>query len=108
MISRISQALVITGLVLVASSCATTGNSLSQMIVGTWKSELGGFPVVVEYTQDTVSIGNYDAVAYQISDGKLILAKEGSQSRMLSFSSADEMIQTDDLTGTEHRFVRVK
>ena len=78
------------------------------MIVGSWQSELGGFPVTVEYTEDTVRIGDYDAVSYQINEGNLILDQEGSQPRMLSFPSPDEMIQTDSLTGTNHKFVRVK
>lgn len=108
MISRIFQTLVITCLVLLASGCVSTVNNPSQMIVGSWKSELGGFTVTVEYTEGTVRIGDYDAVPYHIDEGKLILAQEGSQPRMLRFPSADEMIQTDTLTGTDHKFVRVK
>lgn len=78
------------------------------MIVGSWWSELRGFPVTVEYTEGTVRIGDYDAVSYHIDEGKLILVQEGSRPRMLSFPSPDEMIQTDSLTGTNHKFVRVK
>ncbi|MCH7743252.1 MAG: hypothetical protein IIB71_11385 [Proteobacteria bacterium] len=105
---RIFQTLAITCLVVLISGCASTGNNPAQMIVGSWQSELGGFPLRIEYTKDTVKIGDYNAVAYQIDEGKLILAQEGSQPRMISFPSADEMIQTDSLTGTEHKFIRVK
>jgi hypothetical protein len=108
MIGRIFQALVIIWLLSLASGCVSTGNTPSERIVGTWISELGGFPVTVEFAEATVSIGDYDAVAYQIKDGMLILAQAGSQPRTLSFPSADEMIQTDTLTGTEHKYVRVK
>ncbi len=108
MMSRTFQTLAIACLVLIASGCVSTSNDPSQMIVGSWQSELGGFPVTIEYTEDTVRIGDYDAVSYQINEGKLILDSEGSQPRMLSFPSSDEMIQTDSLTGTNHKFVRVK
>ena len=105
MIFRNSQILVLLGLVVVTAGCAT---SPSQKIVGAWQSELGGFPVLAKYTDETVSIGDYAAVSYQIEGGKLVLAQEGSRPRLLSFPSADEMVQTDTLTGTAHKFTRVK
>ncbi|MBQ74402.1 MAG: hypothetical protein CMQ20_05165 [Gammaproteobacteria bacterium] len=105
MFFRNFQIVALLGLVAMTTGCVS---SPSQQIVGAWQSELGGFPVLVKYTNETVSIGEYEAVSYQVEEGKLILAQEGSQPRTLSFPSANEMIQTDTLTGTEHKFTRVK
>lgn len=105
---RIFQMLAMSCLLLLVDGCVSTGDNPARMIVGSWHSEIGGFPVTVEYTESSVKIGTYNAVPYQIEGSRFILAQEGSQPRDLSFPSPDEMIQTDTLTGTAHKFVRVK
>ncbi|MFP6808951.1 MAG: hypothetical protein VB957_17480 [Pseudomonadales bacterium] len=94
-------------LVLNVSGCMSLGRSPEQLILGSWQSAIGGFPVIVEYTVETVQVKGHDAIPYQILDGVLSLAQEGSNTRAVSFPSRNEMVQVDSITGTEHAYTRL-
>ncbi len=80
----------------------------SKLIVGTWKSEIGGFPVTHHYDENTVRVVGYDAVPYHLEDDLLTLDSEGGSDRVVSFPSGSEMLQTDPLTGSVRTFSRVE
>lgn len=79
---------------------------VDDRLVGRWKTDLAGFPVVVEYTDTTMEIATYAPVSYT-RDGDVIRFEfEGSQSRKVVFESDDVMVQTDLTTGVERTFKR--
>lgn len=93
--------------VLLAVGCDTVPRAPELIIVGTWRGDVAGVPVVYEYTDSTVRVVGHDAVPYQIDDGVLTLLVEGGSERTVVFPTRDEMIQTDPLTGTELKLLRV-
>lgn len=90
------------------SGCMAFRADPGERIVGQWRTQIGGFPVIVEYGEEAVQVANYQPVQYQFDGNQLTFEQGGSQTRIVSFPSSDEMIQTDPMTGTEHRFVRVQ
>ena len=100
-----SKILVSISLVVLIGGCQTIGSSPSDLIVGAWTSDVGGFPIMVEYTDSTVRIEGHEAVPYQLNDDNLLVAGE---TRSLSFPTSDEMIQTDPLTSTDRVYVRLR
>ncbi len=95
-------------MVLVLSACVSTGGRQADLIVGTWETRVGGFPLEVTYGEDTSTVSGYDAIPYTIEEDRLVVGGAGGFVRILSFPARDEMIQTDPLTGTEQRYVRVQ
>lgn len=93
-------------LLLLMTGCTTVAVDTSERIMGDWQSEVAGFPLVVSYTADTVQVKGSGPVPYTLSGNELRFADGGSQVRIVTFPSRDEMVQTDPLTGTEHRFTR--
>ncbi len=104
-ITGVLSALVIA---LIVSGCASMGDNPAKQIIGSWQSDIGGFPLVVEYTDKTVKVVGYDEIPYKIEDGQLILNQKGSQPRSVSFPSENEMVQMDSITGTAQKFTRTK
>ena len=102
--NKFPQILVISWLVMSISACQSVGVNPAQSIVGSWKSEIGGFPVMVEYMDQLVRIKGYDDVPYQIENNSLVVA---GVTRTLAFPAKDVMIQTDPLTSAELKFERV-
>ena len=92
-------------LALVFSGCMTM-NPASQ-IIGSWDGQLHGFPIVVEYTQSTVGISGKAPVPYSIDGNFITLATENAQTYRVEFPSRREMVQIDDVTGTEQKFTRM-
>lgn len=88
--------------------CQSMPNTPAQKILGAWQSEVGGFPIVHLYDENTVSISGHDAVAYQLVEDSLLVDSIGAIDRIVSFPSKDDMWQTDPLTGSVHRFSRFK
>lgn len=89
---------------LVAGGCVTV--EPSTRIIGIWDGQLHGFPIIVEYTRATVRISGKDPVPYTI-DGNILTLPAGSlQTYRVEFPSANEMIQFDDVTGTEQKYTR--
>jgi len=99
------KALCIISMLLLVTGCMTA-RPASELLLGTWQSQVGGFPVTVDYTPTMVSVDGQTPVPYALSGDRLQFAEGGSQVRILQFPSATEMIQTDPMTGTEHRFSR--
>lgn len=95
-------------LVLLATGCAGLGQPPAERLLGQWQTQIGGFPVLVDYSATGVSVDRQPPVAYTLAGDQLGFADGGSQVRILSFNGTDEMIQTDPLSGTQHRFVRVR
>ena len=93
-------------LITILAGCQSISSTPSQMILGVWESEIGGFPITHEYSESTVSIPGHDAVSYQVLDDVLLLDTVGASERVISFPSDDEMHQTDPLTGTIQKFSR--
>lgn len=94
-------------LVAMMSSCAITRVDPSERIVGSWRSEVGGFPVTVRYTDRTVQVGDSAPVGYSLSGNTLKIAGGDSLVRIVSFPARDKMIQEDPLTGTGQTYTRV-
>ena len=89
---------------LVISGCVTPRPA--SRVIGSWDSELHGFPIAVEYTQTTVGIGDTEPVPYSIDGNLITLGTENSQRYRVEFPARDEMIQIDEVTGTEQKYVR--
>ena len=92
--------------VLVLHGCMTV--KPASRIIGSWDGQLHGFHIVVEYTQTTVGISGMEPVPYAIDGNVITLATENAQTYRVEFPSRDEMIQIDDITGTEQKFTRSK
>ncbi|MDA0791013.1 MAG: hypothetical protein O2780_16330 [Proteobacteria bacterium] len=90
-----------------AAGCSTAPIPADAMIQGTWRGDIGGVPVIYEYTDNMVRVVGYDAVPYRIDDGRLTVMVQGSTERIVAFPSRDEMVQTDPVTGTQLRLMRV-
>ena len=99
------KALCAISMLLLVTACMTT-KPASEMLVGSWQTQVGGFPVTVDYTATAVSVDGQAPVPYQLTADRLQIAEGGSQVRILQFPSTNEMIQTDPMTGSEHRFSR--
>lgn len=99
--------LLLAAMVIALSSCMSFRADPGERIVGQWRTQVGGFPVTVEYSEEAVQVANYQPVRYQLDGNELTFQQGGSQTRVVAFPSRNEMIQTDPMTGTEHRFVRV-
>ena len=94
-------------LITLLTSCTTFGPPPAEQLLGTWQTEIGGFPVTLEYNETSVTIGDNEAVTYQLDGDRLSFANGGEQVRILSFDGGDQMSQLDPLTGTTHRFSRL-
>jgi len=88
------------------AGCQSVPDTPAQKILGTWQSEVGGFPIVHLYDENTVSISGHDAIAYQLVEDSLLVDSIGASNLIVSFPSEAEMWQTDPLTGSVHRFTR--
>jgi hypothetical protein len=102
------KSLLLIGVLGLLQSCAIFSASEAQGILGSWTSQVGGFPVRVTYSESTLQIGDNAPVGYLLNDGQLTVSDDTAQTRMVSFPTTNEMIQLDLLTGTEHAFSRVK
>ncbi|MCB1647030.1 MAG: hypothetical protein KDI36_16335 [Pseudomonadales bacterium] len=99
--------LLVTGLLLWFSGCAVLKPDPAAQLPGDWQGSLAGFPVVLHYTATGVVVGDNPEVPYKLDGDRLTFQDGGTQLRLLSFPSRDEMIQTDPLTGSEHHFKRL-
>jgi hypothetical protein len=104
---RLSTAITM-ALLLLAAGCAGLSQPPAERLLGQWQTRLGGFAMLVDYSAAGVSVDRQPPVAYTITGNQLSFANGGSQVRILRFDGADAMIQIDPLSGTEHRFTRVR
>ena len=102
-----SSVVILLSALLLLQACTALGPAPREQLIGSWQTTVGAFPMEVTFNAETVQLGSNQAVAYGITGNELTYAQGGKQVRLLSFPSADEMIQTDPVTGTEHRFLRV-
>ena len=96
-----------TALLFLLQGCMSTLQAVDQQIIGVWRSNIGGFNVVTEYTGAMVKVGSNTPVEYLLTENRLTFVGGGEQLRLVSFPSADEMVQLDPLTQTEHKFERL-
>jgi hypothetical protein len=96
--------LVLTGL---TSGCVGLSLEPAKALVGRWQTQMGGFPMQVEYTANAVSVDNQAPVVYELVGDRLSFSQGSTQVRILSFPTKSQMIQLDPMTGTEHRFDRL-
>ncbi|MBV1879380.1 MAG: hypothetical protein KUG79_17195 [Pseudomonadales bacterium] len=94
-------------LLFLLQGCMSTIQTVDQQIIGVWRSNIGGFNVVTEYTGAMVKVGSNKPVKYLLTENRLTFVGGGEQLRLVSFPSADEMLQLDPLTQTEHKFERL-
>ena len=102
---KLPQYLVMAVVVLIIASCQSTGSRPVESIKGSWTSDIGGFPLAVEYVDGLVRIAGHADVPYKIENNNLVIA---GVTRIVSFPTLDEMIQTDPLTNVDFKFIRVK
>jgi len=88
-------------------SCATATVDTGAQMVGQWQSSLGGFPIVIEYSEGMVKVGSHDAVPYQLNGDQLSFPESGAQGMTVTFVSKNEMVQEDNLTSTRQTLVRI-
>jgi hypothetical protein len=88
------------------AGCQSVSDTPAQKILGTWQSEVGGFPIEHLYDKNTISLSGHDAVAYQLAEDSLLVDSIGASNRIVSFPSEAEIWQTEPLTGSVHRFTR--
>ena len=101
---KLSQYLVLTLVVLLVGGCQSTGSSPAESIEGSWTSDIGGFPLTVEYGGGLVRVEGHADVLYELEKNDLVVA---GVTRIVAFPTHDEMIQTDPLTNIDYKFIRV-
>ncbi|MBL6692277.1 MAG: hypothetical protein ISP91_18005 [Pseudomonadales bacterium] len=89
------------------AGCAATAPAPSEQIIGTWRSEVGGFDVITTYSSETVTVEGFSPRAYALNGSELVIEGDTISSRTVSFPSSSEMVQVDGMTATEHRFTRI-
>jgi len=99
--------LIVIILVVTLQGCVTTSLNIADQIIGQWQSNIGGFPLIVEYSNSNVQVGTSEPVAYQLSGSELTFADGAGQVRLVSFPDKNRMFQMDPITGTSHEFKRV-
>lgn len=92
--------------IMAIAGCASFGADPHKRLLGEWHSSIGGYPVDVTYTTATVQVDGAKPVAYTLEGTRLRFAHGGSQVRIVTFPSRNEMIQTDPLTGAAQHYVR--
>ena len=93
--------------VVIVSGCASMGDRTRNRMPGTWQTTIGGYPVTVVYTRETVKVAGSGPVSYKLVGDRLSFPGGGSQVRVVSFPSRDEMVQTDPMTGEALHYRRV-
>ena len=97
--------LALAGLLLL-QACATNTPDPAARILGSWESRVGEFTVVTTYSESEVSIDDHDPLPYVLEDNRLIIDGDQVSARLLSFPGRNEMVQTEPMTGTTHRYER--
>ncbi len=103
---RLKTLLSLLFLTVALTACALTQWRIQERIVGTWDTDLAGYPVVFEYTTATVGIAPYAPVPYILEGDLITFQFEGPQTRSIKFLSRNVMVQTDAVTGIEQTFKR--
>ena len=107
--TTLSQArIVVIALLMILSGCTSVGSSdLSSRLLGTWQTRLGDFSVTTAYTAEDVTVEGQSPQAFRLEEDLLIINDDLTTARRISFESRSEMLQTDVVTGTVHRYTRL-
>ncbi|MDA0977368.1 MAG: hypothetical protein O3B72_02320 [Proteobacteria bacterium] len=81
---------------------------MSDRILGTWESSVGGFTYSTRYSAEDVTIEGHEAVSYSLEGDRLTIAGDAVMTRIVSFPEPDTMAQLDPVTGTVHLFQRAR
>ncbi len=87
--------------------CVNLNTNPAEQLLGQWQVGIAGVDLLVEYTQNTVQVGDSDPVPYTLSGNMLTFTNGGSQQRVITFTNKREMIQTDPLTNTSRIYTRL-
>ncbi len=102
----IRRSLILPAAICLLTACASRPVDPASLILGAWETNVGGLTVVTTYTESDVQVQGYNAVPYTLEAGRLVLGGDETTARTVSFDDAGDMLQTDSLTGSVHRFVR--
>ena len=97
-------------LVFTVGGCAWFKPDPMRRLAGDWQSEVGGYPIVLSFTDSSVQVnGEAPTVYTRDGDTITIVSADGEhkQTREVSFDGRNTMIQTDPLTGTQRTYTRV-
>ena len=87
-------------------SCVSVQPTFQEQLLGIWRTDLAGFPVVVEFTETTVAIAGQQGVPYILADDVLTYDFGGPQSRRIAFPSEDVMVHIDEVAGSSQSYIR--
>ncbi|MFT5210957.1 MAG: hypothetical protein ACI9CE_002688 [Flavobacterium sp.] len=88
-------------------SCLSMKANTAEQMLGKWQSKVGDFPIVIEYREATVKIGENAPVSYKLEGDQLIFTDSGAQIVTISFTNKNEMIHQNQLTGTQQILTRI-
>ncbi len=94
-------------LVLGLGGCQLLTPRLAAQILGSWETEVGGFPVTSVYSATTVTVGDGTPVPYELHDGILTVQGAGSHAFAVRFGPHGQMVLVDQVTGTEQVYRQV-
>ena len=93
-------------LILLLGSCALNRTVPSDLIIGSWRSDLSGFVLSSVYSATYVSVDGYSPVPYVLLGDRLVIDGDETSARIVSFPSRDQMVQTDPLTDVRQEYRR--
>lgn len=105
--SIVPRTLKVLALLILVSGCTTSAPVPSEQIIGTWRSQVGGFDIITTYTVDQVTVAGFDSKPYVLNGSELVIEDDAISARTVSFPSKGEMVQVDTITETKHVFTRI-
>ena len=97
-------------LVAVAAGCVSFKLDPMHRLTGHWQSEVGGYPVVLGYTETSVQVNGEAPADYSKDGNKITIVSadgEHKQTREIRFQGKNTMVMKDSLTGTERTYLRI-
>ena len=88
------------------AGCTVAPADAADQIMGTWRSEVGGFEITSTYTAAEVTVTGHAGMAYSLDGDRLVIGGDDTTVRIVSFPAEGQMIQLDPMTGTQHIFMR--
>ena len=97
-------------LVSVAAGCASFKIDPMHRLTGYWQSGVGGYPIVLSYTDTSLQVNGEAPADYSKDGNKITIVSadgEHKQTREIRFQGKNTMVMTDPLTGTERTYLRI-